>query len=183
MTGNEQEYGKPSPNAPPELSRFAFLIGKWEGEARLERDDGTWESGLKVRWEGHYILDGYAIADEYRMTAPTGELLVLGLNFRSFDAKSKTWNLKWLNALTGNWTDLGPKELGGVKIDEKAITYMMKEQKVEVLVNNVPMTAHAFMRATYTNISGNHFTWCGERSNDGKAWEEFLVIECYRNRS
>ena len=172
MKRDEQEYGKPNPNAPPELSRFAFLIGKWRCEAKLKRDEGTWEN-LKATWEGRYILDGYVIADEYRMTTSAGELLVLGINLRSYDAKNKTWNMKWLNALAGTWVDLGPEELGGVRADEKAITYSMRE----------PVAAHVFTRATYTNISENHFSWRGERSNDGKAWEEFLVIEVYRNKN
>ena len=116
-------------------------------------------------------MDGYAIADEYRMTTAAGELMVLGINFRSYDAKKKSWNLKWLNALTGTWTDLGPEELGGVVADGKAISYRMKE----------PVARHAFTRATYTNISPDHFTWQGDRSNDGKTWEQFLVIELYRS--
>jgi hypothetical protein len=170
MERNEHEYGKPNPNAPQALSQFAFLVGKWRGEAKLKRQDGTWEN-LKALWEGRYILDGYAIADEYRMTTPAGELLVLGVNLRSYDAKKKAWNLKWLNALAGTWTDLGPEELGGVVADGKAISYRMKE----------PVARHAFTRATYTNISADHFTWRGDRSNDEKTWEQFLVIELYRS--
>lgn len=171
MQRDEQQYGKPNPKAPPELSRFAFLIGKWRGEAKVKREDGSRES-FKVSWEGRYILDGYAIADEYRMWAPSGELMVLGVNLRVYDPKKKAWNMKWLHALGGTWVDLGPEELGGVTADEKAISYSMKE----------PLAPHAFTRATYTNISANHFTWRGERSNDRKTWEEFLVIECYRSK-
>jgi hypothetical protein len=170
MERNEHGYGKPNPNAPQELSQFAFLIGKRSGDAKLKREDGTWEN-LKALWEGRYILDGYAIADEYRMTTPKGELLVLGINLRSYDAKKKAWNLKWLNALAGTWTDLGPEELGGVVADGKVISYRMKE----------PVARHAFTRATYSNISADHFTWRGDRSDDGKTWEEFLVIELYRS--
>jgi hypothetical protein len=167
---NEQEYGKPNPNAPEELSQFDFLVGKWHGEAKLKREDGIWES-LNVSWEGRYILDGYAIADEYRMTTRTGEHLVLGMNLRSYDGKKKVWNLKWLNALAGTWADLGPEELGGVVADGKAISYSMKE----------PVARHTFTRATYTNISADHFTWRGDRSDDGKTWEQFLVIDLYRS--
>jgi hypothetical protein len=170
MERNQHEYGKLNANAPQELSQFAFLVGKWRGEAKLKREDGTWEN-LKALWEGRYILDGYAIADEYRMTTPVDELLVLGINLRSYDAKKKAWNLKWLNALAGTWTDLGPEELGGVVADGKAISYQMKE----------PVTRPAFTRATYTNISADHFTWRGDRSGDGKTWEQFLVIELYRS--
>jgi hypothetical protein len=172
MKRDEQEYGKLNPNAPPELSRFAFLIGEWRCDAELKRGGGIWES-LKAKWEGRLILDGYVIADEYRMTTPAGELLVLGINLRSYDAKKKTWNMKWLNALGGTWVDLGTEELGGVKIDEKGITYSMNE----------PVASHVFTRATYTNISGSHFTWRGEKSDDGKAWEKFMVIEAYRNKN
>jgi len=172
MKTEDQEYGKLNPHAPPELARFAFLIGKWKCEARLKQDDGKW-GNLKATWEGHFILDGYAIADEYRMTTVAGELVVLGTNFRSYDATKKLWNIKWLNALSGTWVDLGAEELGGVRIDEKGITYKMKE----------PATGHAFTRATYANISENHFTWRGERSNDDKVWEEFMVIEAERTKS
>lgn len=170
MHRGEEEYGKPNPNAPPELSRFAFLIGKWQFEAKLKHKDGTEES-FSGMWEGRYVLGGYAIADEYRMTTSAGELVVLGMNLRAYDSKKKAWNMKWLNALAGTWVDLGPEELGGVAVDEKSISYSMKE----------PVAAHAFTRATYTIVSENHFTWRGERSNDQKTWEEFLVIDVYRS--
>ena len=165
----ENGYGTPNPQAAPELSRFAFLIGTWRCDARLKRDDGSWEA-LQASWVGRYVLDGYAIMDEFRMTKPTGELLVLGVNVRTYDVKKRGWNLRWLNALDGTWLDLGPDELGGIAMDDQSITYSFQE----------PVAAHAFTRATYMNITPSHFTWRGERSNDGKAWEEFLVIEAYR---
>lgn len=172
MEQHKQERTKLNSNAPPELSRWSFLIGKYRCEAKLKREGGTWES-LKATWEGRYILDGYAIADDYRMETLTGELLVLGTNIRSYDPKKKVWNMKWLNALSGSWTDLGSEELGGISVNEKSISYSMKE----------PVAQHAFTRATYINVSPNRFTWRGERSNDGKAWEEFLVIEAYRGKN
>jgi hypothetical protein len=171
MRRDEPGYGRLNPNAPAELSRFTFLIGKFRCDAALKRGDGTWED-LKATWEGRAILDGYVIADEYRMTTAAGELMVLGLNLRAYDAKKKTWNIKWLNALGGSWVDLGADELGGIKIDEKGITYSMKE----------PVASHVLTRATYTNISENHFTWRGEKSDDGKVWEEFMLIEAYRSK-
>lgn len=154
---------------PPDLSQFAFLIGKYRCEARLKRGEGVWEN-LKATWEGRYILDGYAIADEYRMWTLAGELLVLGMNFRSYDSEKKKWVLTWLNGLAGTWLELGSDELGGIKVDEKEISYAMRET----------VAGHGFTRATYTNISGNHFTWIGEKSDDAKRWEEFLVIEAER---
>jgi hypothetical protein len=101
MRRDEKDYGKLNPKAPGELARWAFLIGARSGEAKLKQDDGTWQT-LRITWEGCYILDGYAIEDEYRMWTAAGELLVLGLNFRAYDAKNKTWNMKWLNGLNGS---------------------------------------------------------------------------------
>lgn len=170
MDRDEGEYGALNPSAAPELSRFAFLVGRWRCEARLKLEDGSWET-LEASWVGRYVLDGYAIMDEFRMTRPTGGLLVLGVNVRAYDVKKGAWTLKWLNALDGTWVDLGPEELGGVTMDGGSISYRFTE----------PVAAHSLTRATYLDISPSHFTWRGERSNDGTAWEEFLVIEAYRS--
>ena len=167
----EQEFGKANPNAPAELSRFAFLIGRFRCEAKLKLANGQ-SQVLRATWIGRFILDGYAIADEYRMTGSGGELMVLGLNLRAYDATKQTWNMKWLNALAGTWIDLGPEELGGVKFVDQSIIYTFKES----------MAGHAYTRATYTNISEGHFTWRGEKSEDGKTWSEFMVIEAERSR-
>jgi hypothetical protein len=165
----DQEFDKPNPDASTALSRFAFLVGRWQCEAKVRLDNGEWQT-FRAGWLGRFILDGYAIADEYRMTGSSGELIVLGMNFRAYDAVNKTWNMKWLNALDGTWVDLGPEEFGGVRFDGPSIIYVLKE----------PVASHAYTRATYTGISRTHFTWRGEKSDDGKAWSEFMVVEAYR---
>jgi hypothetical protein len=170
MNPPDQDFGQPNPNAPAELSRFAFLIGSWRCDAKVRLDN--WESPtFQATWLGRFILDGYAIADEYRMTDSSGELIVLGLNIRAYDATKQIWNIKWLNALAGTWTDLGPEELGGVRCEGQSIIYQFEE----------PVAAHAYTRATYTNISATHFTWRGEKSEDGKTWSEFMVVEAHRD--
>ena len=68
--------------------------------------------------------------------------------------------------------DLGPEDLGGVKFDGQSIMYEFKE----------PVAAHGYTRATYTNISEDHFTWRGEKSSDRKTWSEFMVVEANRLR-
>jgi hypothetical protein len=170
MDHAKQEFGEANPSAPAELSRFAFLIGRWRCEVNVTLADGGSQM-LQATWLGRFILDGYAIADEYRMTGSSGELVVLGVNLRTYDAARQTWNMKWLDALTGTWVDLGPEELGGVAFDGESIIYAMKE----------PLADHAYTRATYTNISEKHFTWRGEKSNDRKTWSDFVVIEAYRS--
>jgi hypothetical protein len=151
------------------LSRFAFLVGTWTCKARLKITDQEWET-FDANWTGSFILHGHAIADEYEMRDSAGKMIVLGMNFRSYDAANKVWNLRWLNALSGEWTDLAPKEFGGAKITENSISYFFKE----------PVAAQAYTRATYTNISRDHFTWIGEKSDDAKSWADFMRVECRR---
>jgi hypothetical protein len=165
------EFGKINPNAPAELSQFAFLIGKWRCQAKVRSGERDWQT-LQAEWIGRYLLDGHAIADEYRMTDSSGKLIVLGMNFRSYNAAKHTWNIKWLNALSGAWTDLAPSKLGGVHFDGQSISYAFKE----------PVAEHRWTRATYTSLSDTHFTWRGDKSDDAKHWTQFMVCDCYRSR-
>jgi hypothetical protein len=170
MDGYGEQVVSRNPGANPELARFAFLIGTWRCDARLKREDGSWET-LPATWIGRYVLDGYVIMDEFRMTRPTRELIVLGVNIRTYDLTKGAWNLRWLNALDGTWTDLAPAEFGGIRMDGQSISYCFKE----------PVATHSLTRATYLNISAGHFTWRGERSSDGKLWDEFMVVEAQRS--
>jgi len=167
----EQDFGKRNPKAPQALSHFAFLIGRFKCQAKLKSPDGNWQM-FNATWNGRFILDGYAIADEFAMTGSAGELVVLGMNVRTYDAAKRVWSIKWLNALSGIWTDLGSEEFGGVKITDNSISYSFKE----------PVAAQAYTRATYKAISPEHFTWLGEKSDDGKSWTDFMVVECHRTR-
>jgi hypothetical protein len=170
MNQLDGEIAKLNPNAPAALAQFAFLIGRFRCDARVKLGDGQWQS-FAATWLGRFILDGYAIADEYRMTDSSGELIVLGMNLRAYDSARQRWNIKWLNALAGTWTDLGAEEFGGISFAGQSITYSFKE----------PVAGHAYTRAIYTNISQSHFTWRGERSEDGKCWDEFMVLDAYRS--
>jgi hypothetical protein len=163
-----QNFRTLNPRAPAALARFAFLVGNFRCEARLKAATGAWQT-FQGRWRGRFILDGYAIADEYRMMTSAGELIVLGTNVRTYDALHQTWHIKWLNALAGTWTDLAPSVLGGLAFDGNSIVYAFEE----------PVAGHRYTRAIYTNHSDTHFTWRGEKSDDAEGWNEFMVVECY----
>ncbi len=171
MEQNEPGVDEPNPKAPRELSRFAFLIGRWRFDARFQSAGGDWQA-FRGTWLGRYILDGYAIADEYRMIGPSGDVIVLGMNFRVYDSAKQVWNIKWFNALEGTWTDLTPEQLGGARFDGQSVSYTFKAERG---------AQWPFTRATYTNICESHFTWRGERSEDAKTWTEFMVVECDRS--
>jgi hypothetical protein len=169
MAQTSTELGQLNSKAPAELANFAFLIGRFQCEAKVLLQSGTWQT-FQAEWKGRYFLDGYAIEDEYRMTDSSGALIVLGMNYRTYDPARKAWNIKWLNALAGTWLDLGSPEFGGVRIDDPSITYIFRE----------PMAGHTFTRATYTKNPDGHFSWRGERSEDGKTWILFMSLKAHR---
>ena len=106
------------------------------------------------------------------MIGQTGELIVHGMNFRSYSVEGKTWVMRWLNA-TGFWLELGPEKLGGVRVTPKTITFNFIDT----------FAPDSLTRVTFSNISEGHFTWSSERSLDqGKTWAEFMVIEAHRNK-
>jgi hypothetical protein len=165
---HDKEYGSPNPKAPSELSQFAFIIGKWRCDVRAKGDNGTWQP-YQATWVGRYILDGYVIADESRMTNPAGERVGHGMNLRSYSIEKKTWIMRWLDATRSSWVELGPEKLGGVRVTPKTITF------------NLIDTPDTLSRVTFSNISVNHFTWSEEKSLDqGKTWSRFVVIEARR---
>jgi len=168
----ETDYGSPNPQAPPEFSQFAFIIGTWHCDVKVKGEDGTWQP-YQATWVGRYILDGSVIADEYRMTSEAGELIVHGMNFRSYSAEKKTWVMRWLDATRSLWVELGPEELGGVRVNPKTITFNLIDK----------LAPDAMSRVTFSNISANHFTWIEENSLDqGRTWTEFVVIEAHRTQ-
>ena len=110
MCANEiqRDYGNPNHNAPHELSQFGFLIGKWRCDVQTVAEDGALAT-FKAIWLGRYILDGYVIADEYRMMDRSGQLVMLGSNYRSYNVKTNTWVMKWHEAALGCAQDSGTR--------------------------------------------------------------------------
>ncbi len=164
-----QEYGRPNPNAPPELSQFAFLIGNWRCDVKVKGQDGVYEE-FRATWTGRYILDGYVITDEFRRMGPDGEVVQLGANYRSYSSEKSAWIMKWHDALASTWLDLGPDDLGGVQVDGTSITYQ----------HHVP--PNGLVRMFIFDISPERFSWRADFSTDGgESWDENVyLIEAYR---
>ena len=166
----EAEYGTPNPKAPRELSQFAFIIGKWRCDVRAKGKDGTWQT-YHATWVGRYILDGYVIADEYRMSNDAGDVIVHGMNFRSYNVEKKSWVMRWLDATRSFWVELGPEQLGGVRVNPQSITFELIDK----------LAPDAISRVTFSDISANAFIWSEAHSPDhGKTWTAFVVVAAHR---
>ncbi|HEY5884998.1 MAG TPA: hypothetical protein VIT88_09950 [Pyrinomonadaceae bacterium] len=165
-----EEYGSPNPQAPHELSQFAFIIGEWRCDVTVKGEDGTWQP-YQATWIGRYILDGNVIADEYRMTNRAGDLVVHGMNFRFYSVEKKGWVMRWLSA-AGMWTELGSDELGGVRVTPDTITFHIVD----------PVAPDALSRVTFSNITDSYFKWkCEQSFDEGKTWAEFVLIDAHRS--
>ncbi len=150
------------------LDAFAFIIGQWDCDINFT-DEENKSIRNKAIWTGRYILNGNAIEDEYRETNKKGELIRLGLNIRSYHPK-KGWTMKWFDVLNSTWLDLGPKELGGVIVDDSKIIFKhYADQRIIV-------------RITFYDITQNSFSWKADVSNDDeKTWQEkVFTIEAKR---
>ena len=50
----------PTGPASPELARFDFMIGRWQGDGQSRTEDGGLES-YRMEWSGRYLLGGHVI--------------------------------------------------------------------------------------------------------------------------
>lgn len=156
------------PDAPPELALFAFLIGVWKCDGKVKTEDGIWQP-FTAEWVGSYILDGSAIADEFRAIWPDGSLFMHGQNIRIFSTEEKMWRMKWIDSMKGDVLKMGCPELGGVKVSNGSITF------------HVPHNEGELLRSCYSNITDQLFTWRGAMlGEDGETWEEMMAIDARR---
>jgi hypothetical protein len=157
-------YGEMNVLAPDQLSQFAFLIGKWKCDVTITEPDGR-KSTYNAIWTGRYMLDGYAISDEFRMTDESGRLVMLGSNFRTYDPDSESWEMKWYEALGSTWREMSPRRLGNVQFTDSTISYKTWFK---------PGIIH---RITFSEICEDQFTWTIDSSTDnGKTWKHAIMV-------
>lgn len=79
-------FGRPNPEAPPELAQFAFMIGAFDCVDEVRQADGTMLR-FDAIWNAHYFLNGFGVQDEY--WTPT----FYTSNIRIFDPASGRWKI------------------------------------------------------------------------------------------
>ena len=153
---SKTSYGQISPAAPAQLRAFSFLIGKWEGTGRTRLENGKFAE-YPVSWIGRYILDGTAIADEMHGPAPDGSAY-LGISFRQYDARRKTWIIEYLNV---------PGSFLRRQVNAKAGSVQVNGSDVTVVSESPGVLVHEH----YISPDHGHFTYRLDVSSDGgKSW-------------
>ena len=79
-------FGRPNPDAPPELSQFAFMVGEFDCVDEIRQADGS-ILRFSAIWNAKYFLNGMGIQDEY--WTPT----FYTSNIRIFDPAEGKWKV------------------------------------------------------------------------------------------
>jgi hypothetical protein len=151
------------PEAPPETSQFAFLIGEWDCRTRSMKPDGTGHLEGQARWTGYWILGGWAIQDDWESTRPDGQAF-RGTNIRSFNPKTRKWDNRWLSSGTLQWQYFEAEKQG--------------ETMVMVGGEGRDRAGRDFVdRNVFHEIGTDSWSWRKDRSFDGgKTWLEGVAF-------
>jgi hypothetical protein len=162
-------FGKRNPQAPPETVQFDFIVGAWDCATRFLKPDASGYVEGKARWIGYYILDGWAIQDDWIGIRPDGSESH-GTNIRSFNQRTGKWDNRWLPAGSLAWK------------------YFESEQKDDTMVmiggEGTDARGDFIDRNVFYDISADRWSWRKDRSYDGGAtWKEGVgFIEAKRSR-
>lgn len=144
-------FGRPHPDAPPELAQFAFMIGEFDCVDEIRQADGSWVRTDAI-WNASYFLNGQGIQDRYWSdTFATS-------NIRIFDPARGAWFVNFVrtpaNAVThGQW---------------RGEQVMTEEGPTMVMWSGTPDRANG-SRLTFHDIRPDGFEWVAETLTDGAA--------------
>lgn len=133
--------GRPNPDAPEELSQFAFFIGEFDCTDRQKAPDGEWREFPAI-WNASYFLNGFGIQDKYY--APGFQTS----NIRIFDPDAGVWKVTFFSA---------PGYNSGVWSGEKTADDIVLEQ---VTVGQGETSV--ISRLTFYDITNDGFEWRAE---------------------
>lgn len=166
-----EDYGTHHPDAPAELLQFAFLIGPWDCEVDWPNPDGSRSQG-KATWTGRWMMDGWAIQDDFRGGFYDG---YLATTFRAWDKQEKGWRGYWLDGPSGRWS----RPLVQEAVDQGLrFRTSMEAGKADGKAVEIEMRYH------FHRIGDRDFSWRQDTSLDGEIWQEGRTkIECARPAS
>jgi len=145
----------PARNRSDKMNLYGWLVGDWEMEAVINREDGTQHHGhgeIHFSW----VLEGRAIQDVWILPGAFH-----GTTLRVYDPGLDAWHILWSDPLKQFYT----RQLGRARGKD--------------IVQEGGDGAGVVLRWTFTDITEDSFRWLGEHSADaGATWHlqaEFRV--------
>ncbi len=152
-----RDFGKLNPEAPPETAQFAFMVGEWDCKTRFMKPDGSGYGEGRAKWTAYFILDGWALQDEWISSLPNGGK-AHGTNIRSFNPETRQWDNRWLSSGNLQWKYFSAEKVG----DTMVMTGEGRDGRGPFVDRNV-----------FYEITADHWKWRKDRSWDGgKTWIE-----------
>ena len=148
----------PATDRKAKMSLYGWLIGDWDMDALVHRDDGTLYKG---RGEIHFawVLEGRAIQDVWILPD-----IFYGTTLRIYDPGIDAWHILWSDPLRQFYT----RQIGRARGD--------------AIVQDGKNDAGEAVRWSFIEITPHSFHWRGERSRDaGNTWE--LQAEFFARRA
>jgi hypothetical protein len=140
-----------------QMGLYGWLIGDWEMDSVIHKDDGTKQSGHGAIHFG-WVLEGRAIQDVWILPG-----VFYGTTLRIYDPGLDAWHILWSDPLHQVYM----RQIGRARGDD-----IVQEGKDD---------ASAGVRWSFTAVTPNSFRWLGERSADGGAtWK--LQVEFFARR-
>lgn len=93
----DSPIGVRNPSAPEELQQLEFLIGDWNVDVVLHRPNG--DISYRARWHNTWIVNGFAIMQEWRDPYSTGAEL------RTYNPKTGRWEGRNFYSGWDAWTE------------------------------------------------------------------------------
>jgi hypothetical protein len=148
---------RPAADRTDKMGLYGWLLGRWEMDGTVYRDDGSKHTG---RGEIHFgwVLEGRAIQDVWILPG-----IFYGTTLRVYDPGLDAWHILWSDPLRQVYR----RQIGRARGDD--------------IVQDGTDDTGAAVRWSFTEITPNSFHWLGERSPDGgKTWQ--LQAEFFARR-
>jgi hypothetical protein len=154
------------PHGSPEMARLEPLVGDWTIVTRAKQPDGSFVEG-KARWRFWYVMDGYALMDEWRAPGPDG-VEGVGINLRHWDSEAGHYVARWLSTRLADWN--------GYTAGFEGDRFVMRGR------STAPSGNEGDARITFYDIRPDSFRWKLDWSVDGgETWiPEVFLIEATR---
>jgi hypothetical protein len=147
---------RPAADRAEKMQLYAFLIGRWDMEGVVHRDDGSHNrnrGSIHAGWvlEGRALQDVWSFPDSFQ-----------GTTLRVYDPALEAWHILWSDPLK----QLYLRQLGRARGAD-----IVQEGKL----------GEIFTRWSFVERTADAFHWLGERSTDGASWQ--LQAEFFARRA
>jgi hypothetical protein len=149
---------KPAADRADKMALYGWLIGRWEMESVVHKDDAATEPGPRGEIHFGWVLEGRAIQDVWSLPG-----FFYGTTLRIYDPALDAWHILWSDPVKQYYT----RQLG-------------RARGQDIVQEGEDATGRP-VRWSFTEITPDSFHWLGEHSPDeGAGWQ--LQIEFFARR-